>query len=84
MSLGFSSNKGADQRAHWHRQISAFVICLLKNIILILPVSQVAIFLLVSVAEQYGFIIFRFVTEHCILPTCSGSFDKFNTIEHLS
>ena len=33
LSSGFANNKGADQPAHLHSLISAFVICILESII---------------------------------------------------
>ena len=50
----FAKNKGADQPAHPHSLISAFVIRLLKNIISKLATSKISLFLLVSVAEETG------------------------------
>ena len=54
LSSGFASNKGADQPAHPHRLIRAFVIGLFESIISNLAASEILIFLLVSVAEQAG------------------------------
>ena len=50
----FADNKGADQPAHPRRLISTFVIRFLKTIISRLAMSEIAILLLVSVAEQAG------------------------------
>ena len=49
---GFANNKGADQPAHPHSLISAFVIHLLKSIISRLATSEISLFYLVSVAEE--------------------------------
>ena len=51
---GAANNKGADQPAHPRRLISTFNIRFLKTIISRLATSKIAIFLLVSVAEQAG------------------------------
>ena len=50
----FANNQGADQPAHPHSLISAFVIRLLKSIVSRLSTSEISHFLLVSVAEQVG------------------------------
>ena len=54
LSLVFANNKGADQPAHPHILINAFVIHLLESIISKLDTSEISIFLLVSVAELVG------------------------------
>ena len=51
---GFVNNKGADQPARSRSLISAFVIRLLKRIILRLATSEISPFYLVSVAEETG------------------------------
>ena len=51
---GCANNKGADQPAHPHSLIRAFVTHLLQSIISRLATSEISIFLLVSVAEQTG------------------------------
>ena len=51
---GFVNNKGADQPAHPHRLISAFVIHVLESIISKLATSEIFIFELISVAEETG------------------------------
>ena len=43
LSRGFGNNKGADQPAHSHSLISAFVIRLLKSIISRLATSEISI-----------------------------------------
>ena len=48
------NNKGADQPAHQHKLISAFVIRFLESISSRLATSEITIFKLVSVAEQAG------------------------------
>ena len=52
LSSGFANNKGADQPALRRRQISAFVIRFLENIISKLSTSEISMFYLVSVAEE--------------------------------
>ena len=52
LSSGFANNKGADQPAHPHSLISAFVIRLLESIITKLATNEISIFYLASVAEQ--------------------------------
>ena len=51
---GFANNTGADQSAHPHSLISAFVIHFLENIICRHDSGEISIFLLVSVAEVTG------------------------------
>ena len=51
----FANNKGADQPAHPRSLISTFVIRLLERIISRLAMSEISIFLLVSVSEDNGF-----------------------------
>ena len=51
---GFANNTGADQPAHPRSLISAFVIRFLESIICILATGEIAIFRLVSVAEETG------------------------------
>ena len=41
---GFANNKGAEQLAHPHRLISAFVICFLESIVSKLATSKISIF----------------------------------------
>ena len=53
----FANNKGADQPAHPHSLISAFVICLFESIISRLAMNDISFFYLVSVAEQAGLIL---------------------------
>ena len=50
----FAINTGADQPAHPRSLFSAFVIRLLESIICKLATGEIAIFLLVSVAEETG------------------------------
>ena len=59
-SSGFVSNKDADQPAHPHSLIRAFVIRSLESIISKLAVTEILIFLLVSVAEPAGLCISLF------------------------
>ena len=49
---GLANNKAADQPAHPHCLISAFVILSLESIISRLVTSEISIFYLVSVAEK--------------------------------
>ena len=49
------NNKGADQTAHMHSLISAFVVHSLESIISKLATSDISIYKLVSVAEQASF-----------------------------
>ena len=51
---GFATNTGADQPAHQHNLIRAFVIRFLVSIICKLAIGEISIFLLVSVAEETG------------------------------
>ena len=51
---GFANNTGADQPAHPHSLIRAFVICFLESIISKLATGEISIFQLVSVAEETG------------------------------
>ena len=51
---GFANNTGADQPVHPRNLISAFVIRLLESIIYKLTTGEIAIFYLVSVAEESG------------------------------
>ena len=51
---GFANNTGADQPAHPHSLISAFVIPFLKHIICKLATGEISIFQLISVAEETG------------------------------
>ena len=51
---GFANNTGADQPAHPHRLISAFVIRFLESIICKLATSEISNFYRVSVAEETG------------------------------
>ena len=50
----FANNKAADQPAHPRSLISAFVICALESIISRHTMSEISIFLIVSVAEENG------------------------------
>ena len=52
----FANNTGADQSAHPHSLISAFVICLMEYITSKLATSEISLFYmyLVSVAEEAG------------------------------
>ena len=52
---GFTNNTGADQPAHMHSLIIAFVILFLESIIWKLATGNISIFKLVSVAEETGF-----------------------------
>ena len=51
---GFVNYTGADQPAHQCRQISAFIIRLVKSIISRLATSEFSLFYLVSVTEETG------------------------------
>ena len=53
--ISFANKKGADQPAHPHSLISAFVMRLLESIIYKLDTSEISIYYVVSVAEQAGF-----------------------------
>ena len=48
------NSTGADQPAHLHRLIRAFVICVLESIISKLAASKLSIVKLVSVSEETG------------------------------
>ena len=50
----FANNTGADQPAHPHRLISAFVILFLEGLICKLATHGISIFLVVSEAEETG------------------------------
>ena len=50
----YANNKGADQPAHPHSLISAFVVRCLDSIISILAISKISRLWLVSVAELAG------------------------------
>ena len=50
----FAHNKGADQSAHLHILISAFVIRFVESIIFNLATSEISSFELVFVAERTG------------------------------
>ena len=52
---GFANNTGADQPAHLHRLISAFVILFLESFISKLATKEISVFWLVSVAKETGF-----------------------------
>ena len=49
-----ANNREANQPAHLHSLISAFIICILESISSRLAISKISIFYLVSVAEQAG------------------------------
>ena len=49
---GLGDNKGADQSVHQGSLISTFVICLMESVTSKLATSEMAIFKVVSVAEQ--------------------------------
>ena len=66
---GFANNTGADQPAHLHSLISAFVICFVESIIFKLATVEIAIFWLVPVAKETGLKLI-FATR----PTCRGSY----------
>ena len=51
---GFANNKGADQPKLPRSLIRAFVIWLLESIISRLAMTEISIFMLVSVAQQDG------------------------------
>ena len=55
LSWGCANNKGADQPAHPHSLISAFVIHYLESKVASLLTCKISIFYLVSVAEQTSF-----------------------------
>ena len=52
--MPYASNKSADQSAHPRRLISAFIICSLGSLILLLPIDEISRLLLLSVVEQAG------------------------------
>ena len=54
LSSGFANNKGADQPAHPHSLISAYVNCLMESIISRLDTGGISIFYIVFVAEETG------------------------------
>ena len=51
---GFANNTGADQPARPRSLISAFVIRFLESTVCKLPIGEISIFWLVSVAEDTG------------------------------
>ena len=53
-ALPYANNKGADQPAHPHSLISAFVIRCLDSIILPVSISEMSGLQLVSIVEQVG------------------------------
>ena len=53
-ALPYMNNKGADQPAHPHSLISAFVVCCLNSIIPRVSISEISSIYLASVAEQAG------------------------------
>ena len=50
--MSYANNKGADQPAHLHSLISAFVFCCLDSVMSLVSVSKISSLLLASVAEQ--------------------------------
>ena len=52
--MPYANNKGADQPAHPHSLISAFVFRCLDSIIPLLAIAEISSPLIVSVAEQTG------------------------------
>ena len=54
LSWVFPNNKGADQPVYLCSLISAFGVHLLKSIVSKLALSEISIFLLVSLAEETG------------------------------
>ena len=52
--MSYANNKGADQPAHPHGLISAFVVCCLDSIIPLVSISEISSLYLASVAEQAG------------------------------
>ena len=50
----YANNKGADQPAHPHSLISAFVVCCLGSIIPLVSISDISSLYLASVAAQVG------------------------------
>ena len=73
--MPYANNKGADQSAHPHSLISAFLVHCLDSIIPLLVIAKIARLQLVSVAEQAGlsltwsqtpktgFLVTRFICE---------------------
>ena len=52
--MPYTNNKGADQPAHPHSLISAFVVHCSDRIILLVSISEISSLYLASVAEQAG------------------------------
>ena len=52
--MPYANNKGADQPAHLHSLISAFVVRCLDGIIPLVSISKISSLYLASVAEQAG------------------------------
>ena len=52
--MPYGNNKGADQPAHLHSLISAFVVCSLDRLIPLVSISEISGLYLASVAEQAG------------------------------
>ena len=52
--MQYADNKGADQPAHPHSLINAFVVCYLDSIISLVSMSEISSLYLASVAVQAG------------------------------
>ena len=50
--MSYANNKGADQPAHSHSLISAFVVCCLDSVTSLVSVTKISSLMLASVAEQ--------------------------------
>ena len=52
--MPYGNNKGADQPAHPHSQISTFVVCCLDSIMPLFSVAEISSLYLAPVVEQAG------------------------------
>ena len=52
--MSYANNKGADQSAHPHSLISAFVVHCLDSVMSLVSVTKISNLMLASVAEQAG------------------------------
>ena len=50
--MSYANNKGADQPAHPHSLISAFVVCCLDIVMSLVSVTKISSLMLASVSEQ--------------------------------
>ena len=74
---GLANNTGAEQPAHPHSLISAFVIRFLESIICKLVTGDISIFELVFVAEETGFKLALSETPKTGTIRCQGCMSSF-------